>query len=296
MISVLIPVFNTDVRELVSALSVEIAELNDPCEIIVFDDGSDPGIREINHSSTSIRFLKYYQGNKNHGRVEARKKLASMASHDWLLFLDDDSGIPGDHFIRKYLVNMEGKKTVLAGGRRYERSLVTNCNYALHWKYGIRRESNWTKNQLNFYGFQTNNFLIHTSVFKEIVFPPDMNGYGHEDTWMGIQLEQLQYSLKYIDNPVIHLGLQTTQQFLLKSTSALENLELLRNYCADKTLAAHVRLFKYYLQLKKTGMLPVVNVIYKALENKINKSLHSCNPELRLFDLYRLHYFSNMPR
>jgi hypothetical protein len=43
-----------------------------------------------------------------------------------------------------------------------------------------------------------------------------IEGYGHEDTIFGCNLRRLGYRIKDIDNPVVHLGLNTTDKFPFK--------------------------------------------------------------------------------
>lgn len=123
-----------------------------------------------------------------------------------------------------------------------------------------------------------------------------MKGYGHEDTWMGMQIDDLGCRIKHINNPVIHLGLQTAEQFIQKSEMALQNLLFLSKQYEKRKLSMHVKIYRHYAQLKKTGMLPVVNILYRMLQTRIHKNLRSCNPDLYLFDLYRLNHFMKIAR
>lgn len=289
MISVLIPVFNTDVRNLVSALAGQIEVSKH--EIVVLDDGSDQDTLLINENISAIAGVRYYRNGKNRGRIEARHKLASLASAEWLLFLDADSGMLHDHFIEKYVRAIDNASEIVVGGRIYEPSKPLLCKYALHWKYGKSREDAWRSDQDNAKGFQSSNFLIHRSVFNQINFPGEMRGYGHEDTWMGIQLEKLGHKVRHIDNSVLHLRLEPTENFIRKSEEALENLIILQQYCDRKTLSAHVKLYRKYLLLRRTGAVFVLNILYSLSKKTIKKSLYSCDPDLMLFDIYRMHYF-----
>jgi glycosyltransferase involved in cell wall biosynthesis len=143
MISVLVPVYNTDVRKLATTLSAQAVHLPQPVEIIMLDDGSDNETLRINEEITSNSLVKYYQNGRNAGRINARSKLASMAAHNWLMFLDDDSRIEDGRFLEKYLGSLADERTILAGGRTYDIARPLLCKYVLHWKYGTERESKW---------------------------------------------------------------------------------------------------------------------------------------------------------
>ncbi len=294
MISVGIPVFNTDVRDLVSVLAAQI----DPAlqEIIVLDDGSDSDTLLVNESIASLPGVRYFHNEVNTGRICARNKIATLASHQWLLFLDADSGIIDEGFIKKYLTAIDGDAAVITGGRVYERVNPLLCEYAMHWKYGKSREGRWRTMPGNIKGFQSNNFLIRRPVFEQISFPGNTSGYGHEDTWMGIQLEKHCFNIKHIDNPVLHLGLETTAKFLEKSGEALRNLNRLRQHCDSQTLAQHVKLYRKYLFLRKTGMGAGVRLLYRLFRKQVERNLYSCNPDLFLFDFYRMNFFLSLNR
>jgi len=296
MISVLIPVFNSDIRHLVSALALQIEKYRSPAEIIVYDDGSEEKFKKINETTGTWRMVKYFSGTMNSGRVMARKMLAGHAVNDWLLFLDGDSGIKDDQYIEKYLNNTGNNSDIIDGGRIYAASPPPQCAFRLHWKYGTHRENKWRIEQNNAKGFQSNNFLIHKTIFNAIIFPEDLLQYGHEDTWMGMQLENMHCGITHINNPVIHQDVQTSEQFLFKSELALQNLYALSKKIDGKQLAAHVKLYRIYLQIKKLRLAGVIKFTYILLEREIIKNLLSCHPGLYLFDLYRLNYFIKMAR
>ncbi len=52
-----------------------------------------------------------------------------------------------------------------------------------------------------------------------------------------------------------------------------------------------MKLFRYYTQLKTLNLVFIVKILYSILNKRIIKNLNSCNPNLFLFDLYRLNYF-----
>jgi glycosyltransferase involved in cell wall biosynthesis len=187
MISILIPVYNQDVNNLVARLSAGLSHLQGEGEIIVMDDGSAPAFRLINEAIGKLPFVRYMPLEKNHGRARIRQLLAEAAAGEWLLFLDGDSEIPSDNFLANYYQAIVTNAGVIVGGRIYTTNPPQHCKVALHWKYGTHRESRQPgkKHQP---AFMTNNFMIQARYFKQLTFDTGGEGYGHEDTWIGIQL------------------------------------------------------------------------------------------------------------
>jgi hypothetical protein len=123
-----------------------------------------------------------------------------------------------------------------------------------------------------------------------------LKGYGHEDTFIGIQLDQLDAFVWYTDNPVLHLGVEAADVFIQKTHEALKNLRTLSTIVDASALSQHVKLFKYYRRLKAIGGLKLVEYAYSILRSKIDRNLRSCSPSLDLFDLYRMNYFIKLMR
>lgn len=289
MISILIPVFNQDVNTLVARLSAGFSHLQQPGEIIVMEDGSDIACRQINQGIAKLPFVHYIVHDQNQGRLRIRRLLAEAAKGEWLLFLDGDSEIQADDWLLKYEQAARNNQGVIVGGRTYAGTLPADCALRLHWKYGRERESRGghKKHQP---AFMTNNFLIEAQYFYQLSFDQAWEGYGHEDTWIGMQLEKAGIPVHYIDNPVVHAGLETSEVFIAKSENALVNLHRLSKKVPAISLAKHVKLFRVYQSVKAWRAGWLVILLYGLLGKYIRKNLHSCNPSLRLFDLYRLHY------
>ena len=74
MISILIPVYNYDVRDLVKHLSALCANLKLNFEIICLDDCSDPGIDHWNEQVNDINGAQYHRNQQNLGRSKIRNK------------------------------------------------------------------------------------------------------------------------------------------------------------------------------------------------------------------------------
>lgn len=281
MISVLIPVFNNDISILISDLQYQKLRDNIPCEIVVFDDASVESIRKVNRKVCIDTGVVYKELVENCGRVEIRKRLSNAAQFEWMLFIDSDSKIIKQTFLQQYLDSIDFNDAIV-GGTSYEIERPP-CSKRLHWKYGKHREITNDKKKT----FRTNNFCIRKSLFKEIDFPNEIKGYGHEDTYIGIQLEKLGVHVKYIENPVLHLGVEYNKIFITKSENALKNLLELQKYVDEKTLRKHVTLYDIYCKLRSLPQL--VFFVHAVIKPFMERNLYSCNPRLFYFDFYRLY-------
>ena len=283
MISVLIPVYNQNVFELVQELTSQLKAGKIEGEILVYDDGSHRSYREANRKTAALDFVRYKEMDTNHGRVVIRKLLALAAQYPWLLFLDGDSKIVSADFLNMY-IKAAFNNDVVTGGRRYEEGPPADAKKKLHWKYGSRRESVKGSRE----ALHTNNFLICKEIFTSLHFPNELHGYGYEDTWMDIQLRNGGKRIAFINNPVLHDGLEDTKVFLEKTRQALHNLlELARE---DKNAwSEHVRIYKFFCRLRQSGFTKVFLSIYQLFQSGIERNLYSSNPSLWSFDVYRLH-------
>lgn len=290
MISLLIPVFNQNVNTLIARLSAGLSHLGQAGEIIVMDDGSDAAYQQLNSPLATLPFVRYIPHAQNHGRIRIRQMLAAAAVGEWLLFLDGDSELCSDNFLQQYYQAIEGNTGVVVGGRTYSSTPPDDCTLRLHWKYGSAREGR-RPGEKQQPAFMTNNFLIQAQYFNQLSFDTGGEGYGHEDTWIGLQLEKAGIPVNYIDNPVLHTGLEKNTVFITKSENALVNLQKLSTQVPGDMLARHVKLFRVYQTLKAWNGLWIAKGVYKLLRKYILRNLHSCNPSLTLFDLYRLQYF-----
>lgn len=139
MISILIPVYNCSVTDLVKDLCNQITS-DYKCEIIVLDDGSDMACLHQNRQIAQLPNVIYKELDRNHGRVAIRKLLAETATYSWLLFIDGDSRIIRNDFIAAYYRFLNDNIGVVCGGREYSVSRPRDCSLVLHWTYGRQRE------------------------------------------------------------------------------------------------------------------------------------------------------------
>ena len=117
MLSILIPIYNFAVKELVNELSCQAQDLNIQFEILCVDDTSKATYIKLNDGLEKIEGVNYQLNKKNIGRSAIRNLLTDKAQYDYLLFLDCDVRI-GDNFIKKY-IDFKDESEVIVGGVSY---------------------------------------------------------------------------------------------------------------------------------------------------------------------------------
>ena len=284
-LSVLIPVYNYHVTSLVQALSAQLEKTGKEGEIILWDDGSSGETILANQSLQNISSVRSYRGEKNEGRMPARQKLSALARFEWLLFLDCDSEIIKEDFLSAYFDLIKDNIELGSGGRVYADKPPAACELMLHWRYGRKRESRQGKQGA---GFQSNNFLIKKEIFNRLDTSLQMPGYGHEDSWWGIQFEQAGIRCHPINNPVLHASIEKADSYIEKSEQALSNLLLLEKKIDKNLLGRHVKIFRWYLSMKSTGLSGLFLLFEKPFHRYFRRNLLSCDPNLFFFDCYRL--------
>ncbi|GAB6393698.1 MAG: glycosyl transferase [Bacteroidales bacterium] len=290
MLSICIPVYNYDVTAFVRDLHRQALLTGCPFEILLMDDASDAPYREVNRTVTELAYVRYIQLEKNIGRSKIRNRLAEDARHPYLLFTDCDSATASQSYIANYLPFCR-PGVVCCGGRQYEAEKPAGDTF-LRWKYGTARECApaCVRSRKANYGFCSNNFLIHQPLFRTTRFNEDLENCVHEDTLFGLELLINGTTIRHIDNPLIHLGLESAAVFLEKTESGMKNLLKIDAILREKypEHIAHSRLTKTRNILQKWHLLPLVAAVFKIARPRMKKHLLGKNPSLRIFDLYKL--------
>jgi hypothetical protein len=156
----------------------------------------------------------------------------------------------------------------------------------LRLKYGVERETNG-KN------FTTFNFLISREIFQNIRFDETINGYGYEDLIFGYKLKENNISILYIDNSLIHKGLDENEIFLQKVETGIKNIYNLYKSGRYSFLTNESKILSFFKTIKKYFLRKSISLLFKMLKPIILKNLTSKNPSLFLFDFYKLGYLCN---
>ena len=299
MLSILIPVYNFDIRALVSELHRQITNEKVQFEIIILDDATNNGLNISNRQITSLQNVTYTELSKNIGRSKIRNRLSSFAKYDYLLFMDADAQIPSRTFIADYLCECNGD-VVVCGGMEYApfyKEYSYKDQYGLRLNYGKNRECKTAKerNLIPNKSFMTFNFLISKSIFNKILFDESLSNYGHEDTLFGLELKHQGIIIKHINNPLRHLEIDSNSIFLTKALASVKNIFSIVNRNSNyKDLYQDVKLLKYYAKVKTLGLTPIIEILYKLTHRSIERNLVNKGQNLLYFDLLRLGFLCTL--
>ncbi len=290
MISVLIPIYNTSVVQLVQELVTQCSKAKISFEIICLDDLSSSKYHEINRAISPLIGVNYVELTDKCGRSKIRNKLAALARFDHVLYLDSDSKIISKRFIKKYLSAIKtNPQSILVGGRSYNKKEPNNPIYKLHWLYGSKRESPSAsiRNKRSIELFHSNNFIAPRDLIGATPFNQSINGYGYEDIQWAHQACKT-HSITHIDNPIKHTGLKKIDLFLEEIETSISNLVKL--YKQDPTI--NTRLIRTYQLLSNLGLSQLFIKLLNRLKGQIISRLNGPNPKLIYLDLLKLHYFA----
>jgi len=287
-LSILIPTYNYDCTQLVNAL---LQQLPADAEIIVADDGStDEHIKVENRKIGTLPQCRLWESENNLGRAGIRNRLGELAEGEWLLFMDSDAEVADTHFLQNYL-SQTADYEVLCGGTATPQ-LCPSPKVKLRYKYETEY---WKKHtaeirQKNPYdSFTTFNFLILREDFLKIKFDESIREYGHEDTLFGQEMKRRKTKILHVNNPLIHTGLETNAEYLLKVESSLKNLSLLSPETRQNSPVSRVgdRLGRYHLKRLAGALHRCISPL-----EKIN--LNSTHPSLLLLKIYKLGYYCTL--
>lgn len=288
MISILLPIYNFYVVPLVEDLGQQAQASGKPFEIICLDDASAAAWRERNAPLQSMPGVQYEQLPQNLGRARIRNLLAERAQYPYLLFLDADSAVIRDNYLQTYLDSLPTDR-ILYGGRVYADDPPDDPTYYLHWHYGRQREAMavTARQQHPYRTFMTNNYVIPRAIALRIRFDESILQYGYEDTLLADALQREGIAIQHLDNPVLHLGLETATNFLGKIRTSLDNLRALLPLHPQ----LNTRLLNVYRKLIKWRMMPWVRPLASPLLPILENLLQRKRLGLRWLDLYKLLYF-----
>lgn len=232
LLSVLIPVYNWSVRDLVNRLTaqVEVGGLQNIVDIHFFDDASTtPYAEELDRQVVEVSRrgvpLYLHRVQKNVGRSVARNTLLAQSSGKFVLFLDADVMPDQDDFIAAYLAQIELGRRVVCGGISYRQCVNVSAQHRFYYHYSrkasiappqVRNECAWA-------WVFTANMLVERSLVNEVPFDNGFIGYGYEDIEWGIRLDSIA-KIYHIDNTVTHLGLLDKKVLQRKLCESAPNL------------------------------------------------------------------------
>lgn len=281
MLSIGIPVYNTDVTELITTLAKQAEYLPWVEEIIVLDDASDISILSDQFNPPKVRRLR---NEKNFGRSKTRNTIAMQAKGTWVLFIDGDSQVQDDSFLQRWVSYLENTSAMVVVGGSVYQNAVPVPEYYLRWRVSRIREQNTPS-------FKTNNVAIHASVFNHTTFNERLSGYGHEDTLFGFELQQKKMVIEQLPNPVLNKELDSNAAYLSKTEIGIKNLVVAQQRSSyPEQFIEYVRILRFYNLIKKFRMLFLINLVIFFLMTAIESRLRKGKKWglVFAFDLYKL--------
>lgn len=293
ILSILIPTYNYQCYNLVEILWQQAENIEGlDYEIIVADDGSrDNESIKSNFRINDLSHCRFIRRKENVGRAFIINYLVEESVGKWILIMDSDALVPDDSFIRKYISYFTDDNKVIVGGLYHDERFRTPDN-SLRWKYeknADKHRSAVERNKNPYSKFCTFNIAILRNVFLQIRFDSDCKEYGYEDTLFGIELKRKEIPVLHIDNPLIHVGLESNDSYLKKVEISLRMLRKLENKLDGET-----SLILAYNKLKKYHLLRLYLIFYKLSKALMLRNILGSNPSLKILSLYKLGYYIDL--
>ncbi len=250
-LSILIPFYKDDARVLLQSLDAQ-AVASDAVEILIMDDGSDdPELTSRIQACVETMTLPttLHTASENRGRSATRNALQDLARADWVLFLDADMRVDHDDFLSRYLDQIGSDQAdILFGGFQVEDS-AANADTDLHRVLSHTSDclSAAERDKAGSQYVASSNLCVRQSVLEAEPFDKNFQGWGWEDSEWAARVAA-KFRLKHLDNPAVHLGLETTETLLKRFASSGANYRRFTE--AHPALAESLPLYRLVTRLK----------------------------------------------
>jgi hypothetical protein len=276
----------------VKSLHDEAETLPIDYEILLSDNASEENFRKENSLLASLSNVRYCQSEINLERAGNRNFLFKTATYPYILFMDCDSKVSKKDYIKDFLPYCV-PGSICSGGRIYNSAKPTDKKLMLHWKVGRARESHSAavRSRKPNNSFMSCNFLIDKNIFDVVRFDERLHGYCNEDTLFGIELKKKGITVSHIDNPLYHMGLEKAEVFLTKIEEGLRNYHKINLlYNNDPVFIESCKILRTEKKIKKLHLAKYFKRLFPVTRKIMYKNLVGKNPNLTIYDLYRLGY------
>lgn len=299
MVSILIPTYNYDCTRLVCALRQQAEALRCKVgadfgyEILVLDDGSEARFADLlREGIDALPRCRVLSAGGNVGRAAGVNFLVAQAQYPWCIVIDSDAEVCTADFLERYW-DARHEADVVCGALRNP-ELRSVKGHELRYRYekaAEKRRPATYRNAHPYACFSTFNVMFHKRVFDTLRFDEQCREYGYEDALMGLMLGRKGFSIVHIDNPLIHLGIDSNESFLMKTEAALRTLCALGEPMQSAAGASRV-----YRRLRQLRLVSPVLFLFKVLRPTLRRNLLGSKPSLLLFNVYKVGYYCYISR
>jgi len=288
-LSVLIPFYRDDASDLISELEGQL----DPesVEILIHDDGTrDHALTAkleglIADSPLAIRL---FNATENKGRSAARNALQLAARSDWVLFLDADMRPAQSDFLRNYLeLISQGQADIIFGGFRVE-TQKADKDRDLHRALSDVSDclSLADRQAAGAQFVASSNLCVSKKVLEAEPFDDGFSGWGWEDSEWAARVSK-RFTLIHIDNPAIHLGLESTDTLLRRFATSGQNYR--RFVTLHPDLAPQLALYRIS---SKLGRVPGQKLMRPVLKGLVKAAALPMKIRLNALKLWRASHYA----
>lgn len=285
-LSILIPTYNTVIDQLVAQLHTQCCNSTlQQWEIIVIDDAStDSEVQNCNSAIQQLTDTTYIQNYHNRGRSAIRNQLAQKAQFPWLLFIDADMLIPSPNYINNFIqaAITHPNAQVFCGHYSLKTPSIKTLRY-LYEQDNLRHHNLCWRQKHPYRAFKACNTLIKRQLILQHPFASTIQAYGYEDLLLGELFLHDNIQILHINNPVLFHRFEDNATFLNKTDQSLRILADSRPHLS--------KLYNIALHLQRFNLDSIVLRYFKQRKNKWIKKLQGPEPNIYLFQAYKLATF-----
>lgn len=263
-LSVLVPYYHDDPSELMADL---LAQSDADIEVLFYDDGTgDAALNSRIGADVARRSeaMTLMIAEKNRGRSAARNALQTAARGDWVLFLDADMRPVSGDFLAQYKTAIAADNCdIIFGGFTVPDSAETpqqDLHRALSHVSDCLPLAQRKAAGAQFVA--SSNLCVRKSVLAAEAFDPGFTGWGWEDSEWAARAAS-RFTLVHIDNPALHLGLETDNTLLSRFKNSAQNY--IRFTQKHPELSRQLALYRLSKKLSRIPGQGLLRPIYKSL-------------------------------
>lgn len=286
-LSVLVPYYHDDPSDLLRAL---IAQSSGDVEILLYDDGTadaEVNKRLQNIAKTGGVPVTLLFAAKNMGRSYARNSLQAAASAPWLLFLDADMMPEDDAFLTRYsAVIDENSADIIFGG--FTMPERVEPQFELHRAFSAGSDC-LTAEQRSAFGPKyvcSSNLAVRSAILDAQPFDTAFTGWGWEDSEWAARVAG-KHRLMHLDNPAVHLGLESTDTMLKRFATSGQNYDRFVRRHPD--LAETLSLFK---AMRILSAVPFQGLMQAPLKLVVKSAVMPIGLRLKALKLWRASWYA----